>query len=91
MSIIKSKGYEIKDESFNPEAGKYIAFRPLGKERWIRGRGGNGKSLGSEFTKERIKERVEEKEKIRTQNLLKNPSPKGLIDNTKFDNIGLQR
>lgn len=91
LSIIKSKGYEIKDESFNPEAGKYIAFRPFGKERWIRGRGGNGKSLGSEFTKERIKERVEEKEKIRTQNLLKNPSAKGLIDNTKFDSIGLQR
>jgi len=34
----------------------YISFRPLGKDRFIRG---SVKSLGKEYTKERIRERIE--------------------------------
>ncbi|MBQ6023984.1 MAG: hypothetical protein IJL20_00055, partial [Lachnospiraceae bacterium] len=39
-------------------SAKYIAFRPLGKERFIRGR---AQSLGEDYTKERIRERIDER------------------------------
>ena len=35
---------------------KFISFRPLGKDRFVRG---SIKSLGKEYTKERIKERID--------------------------------
>ena len=54
--LMRKKGYEIKDEDFGADSHKYIAFRAPGQERWTRGR---EKSLGAEFTKERIKERIE--------------------------------
>lgn len=54
--LMREKGYEIKDEGFGSSDHKYIAFRAHGQERWTRGR---EKSLGAEFTKERIKERIE--------------------------------
>ena len=38
------------------DALKFISFRPLGKDRFVRG---NIKSLGKEYTKKRIKERIE--------------------------------
>ncbi len=53
--MMKAKGYEIKGESFGEDAPKYISFRPLGKDRFVRG---SVKSLGREYTKERIKERI---------------------------------
>jgi len=55
---MKVKGYEIKGESFEEGAAKYISFRPLNKERFVRG---STKSLGKEYTKERIRERIEMK------------------------------
>ena len=58
LDLMKSKGYEIKDAEISPEAHKYIGFRAPGQERWVRGR---PKSLGDDFTKERIRERIEEK------------------------------
>ena len=58
LDLMKSKGYEIKDAEISPEAHKYIGFRAPGQERWVRGR---PKSLGEDFTKERIRERIEEK------------------------------
>ena len=48
---MRAKGYEIKGESFEESAAKYISFRPLDKERFVRG---SMKSLGKEYTKERI-------------------------------------
>ena len=39
----KIKGYEIKGETFGEDAAKYISFRPLDKERFVRG---STRSLG---------------------------------------------
>ena len=55
---------KLKGESFEESAAKYISFRPLDKERFVRG---STKSLGKEYTKERIRERIEMK---RERNLL---------------------
>lgn len=56
LLLLRAKGYEIKGEEFGENAPKYISFCPLGKERFIRG---SVKSLGEEYTKERIRERIE--------------------------------
>ena len=68
IRLMKEKNYEINGESFGEGAAKYIAFRPLGKDRFVRGR---ASSLGSEYTKERIRERIEEnsgtKEEVRPE------------------------
>ena len=56
LLLLRAKGYEIKGEEFGENAPKYISFRPLGKERFVRG---SVKSLGKEYTKERIRERIE--------------------------------
>ena len=92
LDLMKSKGYEIKDAEISPEAHKYIGFRAPGQERWVRGR---AKSLGEDFTKERIRERIEEKARIRAERMKRltkrNPS---MIDTTqdKFaESPGLMR
>ena len=56
LLLMRAKGYEIKGESFEEGAAKYISFRPLDKERFVRG---STKSLGKEYTKERIRERID--------------------------------
>ena len=56
LLLMRAKGYEIKGEAFGEDAPKFISFRPLGKDRFVRG---SVKSLGREYTKERIKERIE--------------------------------
>lgn len=58
LLLMRAKGYEIKGETFEEGAAKYISFRPLDKERFVRG---STRSLGKEYTKERIKERIERK------------------------------
>lgn len=92
LDLMKSKGYEIKDAEISPEAHKYIGFRAPGQERWVRGR---PKSLGEDFSKERIRERIEEKARIRAERMKRltkrNPS---MIDTTqdKFaESPGLMR
>ena len=92
LDLMNSKGYEIKDAEINPEAHKYIGFRAPGQERWVRGR---PKSLGDDFTKERIRERIEEKARIRAERMKRltkrNPS---MIDTSqdKFaESPGLMR
>ena len=92
IDLMKSKGYEIKDAEISPEAHKYIGFRAPGQERWVRGR---PKSLGDDFTKERIRERIEEKARIRAERMKRltrrNPS---MIDTSqdKFsESPGLMR
>ena len=95
IELIRAKGYEVKGEDFGEKAHKFISFRPLDKERFVRG---SAKSLGSEYTKERIKERIEEKALVkdkkrvpfptRKKPIVKDYSRKNLIDTTedKFAN-----
>jgi len=89
---MKAKGYEINGEGFGPDAPKYISFRPAGKDRFVRGR---ANSLGKDYTKERIRERIEEHSKLRTEKMQNSsPSRSGFIDTSdeKFaDNPGLNR
>ena len=68
LELMKAKGYEIKDAEISPDAHKYIGFRAPGQERWIRSR---EKSMGADFTKERIGERIEEKACIRAERMRK--------------------
>ncbi len=90
IDLIRAKGYEIKGEDFGEKAHKFISFRPLDRERFIRG---SAKSLGSEYTKERIKEHIEEKAlvkdkkrvpfPVRKKPIVKDYSRKNLIDTTE--------
>ena len=43
LLLMWAKGYEIKGETFGEDAVKYISFRPLDKERFVRG---STRSLG---------------------------------------------
>ena len=87
--LIRAKGYEVKGETFGENAYKFISFRPLDRERFVRG---STKSLGTEYTKERIRERIAEKElakdkkrapfPIRKKPLVRDYSKRNLIDTT---------
>ncbi len=90
IELIRAKGYEIKGADFGEKTHKFISFRPLDRERFVRG---SAKSLGTEYTKERIRERIEEKalakEKkripfpARKKPVVKDYSRKNLIDTTE--------
>ena len=90
LDLIRAKGYEIKGETFDAKSLKYISFRPLDCAHFIRGR---ANSLGSEYTKERIKERIEAKALIqpkkripfptRKKQLVKDFSSQKLIDTSE--------
>ena len=56
IESMRELGYEIKGEMLDGSNGKYIQFEPQGKDRFVRG---YEKSLGAEYTRERIKERIE--------------------------------
>ena len=91
LLLMRAKGYEIKGETFEEGAAKYISFRPLDKERFVRG---SAKSLGKEYTKERIRERIERKRERKAIIPKKDYSARRLIDTSdeKFQNSpGLQR
>ena len=95
IELIRAKGYEVKGENFGEKAHKFISFRPLDRERFVRG---SAKSLGAEYTKEQIKERIEKKALVkdkkrvpfpaRKKPIVKDYSRKNLIDTTedKFAN-----
>lgn len=72
-------------ETLNDENAKYISFRPLNRERFVRG---SAKSLGKEYTKERIKERIESKTERKAVIPKKDYSTRRLIDTSdeKFQN-----
>ena len=90
IELIRAKGYEVKGETFGKNAHKFISLRPLDRERFVRG---SARSLGAEYTKERIKERITEKalakEKRRVpfptkkKPIVKDYSRKNLIDTTE--------
>ena len=91
LLLMRAKGYEIKGESFEEGAAKYISFRPLDKERFVRG---STKSLGKEYTKERIRERIEMKRERKSVIPKKDYSSRRLIDTSdeKFQGSpGLQQ
>ena len=90
LELIRAKGYEVKGETFGADAHKYISFRPLDREHFIRG---SVKSLGADYTKERIRERIENKtleqpeERIpfpaRRKPIIRDYSSKRLIDTSE--------
>ncbi|MDY5775529.1 MAG: relaxase/mobilization nuclease domain-containing protein [Lachnospiraceae bacterium] len=91
LLLMKSKGHEIKGDSLEDGAAKFISFRPLHRDRFVRG---SAKSLGKEYTKERIKERIELNRKRKTSIPKKDYASRKLIDTSdeKFQNSpGLQR
>ena len=91
LLLMRAKGYEIKGETFGEDAAKYISFRPLDKERFVRG---SARSLGKEYTKERIRERIEKKRERKAVIPKKDYSARRLIDTSdeKFKSSpGLQR
>ena len=91
LLLLRAKGYEIKGEEFGDNAPKYISFRPIGKDRFIRG---SVKSLGMEYTKERIKERIELKRERKATIPKRDYASRRLVDTSdeKFQNSpGLKR
>ena len=90
IALIHAKGYEIKGETFGENSLKYISFRPLDREHFVRG---SSKSLGIQYSKEKIKERIEakvlEEQKRHTtitprkRTLLKDDSSRKLIDTSE--------
>ena len=79
ISLMKAKGYEVKDYEFGEGSHKYISFRAAGQERFIRGR---EKSLGADYTKERIRERIENPAEHRLEQFRKSNAFEGQIIDT---------
>ena len=61
LQRMRDKGYEINGETFGEGSAKYISFRPYGKDRFVRGR---AQTLGADYTKEKIRERIEERSSL---------------------------
>jgi len=90
IELIRAKGYEVKGEGFGEKAHKFISFRPLDRERFVRG---SAKSLGADYTKEQIKKRIEEKAlnkdkkhipfPARKKPIVKDYSKRNIIDTTE--------
>ena len=71
LQKMRDKGYEINGETFGEGSAKYISFRPYGKDRFVRGR---AQSLGADYTKEKIRERIEERSGLGTEKMVQNIS-----------------
>ena len=91
LSIIREKGYKIENTDFN-NSDKDITFYLPNKDYFIRG---NIRALGKNFTRERIKERIEQKSKERANQMLHSSKTNKLIDTSSDEkysqNIGLQK
>ena len=85
LLLMRAKGYEIKGETFGKDARKYISFRPLGQNNFVRG---SVRSLGKEYTKERIKERIEQKQERKVVIPKRDYAFRKLVDTSgeKFEN-----
>ena len=100
---MRAKGYHIKGEKLDGSDGKYISYLCPGQDpttgRWIRGKKTSGnRGLGEDFSRERIKERIDYRAKQRAERIALlggNKLPKtNLIDTSaeKFqENKGLKR
>ena len=72
LELMEARGYEIKGADFGENALKYISFRPLERERFIRGA---ARSLGANYTKERLQERIAKRSKKKVPFPRKSLSP----------------
>ncbi|MCX4340782.1 MAG: relaxase/mobilization nuclease domain-containing protein [Lachnospiraceae bacterium] len=91
LHLLRAKGYVVKGENLDGKSPKYISFLPPGRERFVRG---SIKSLGAEYTKERIAERISERVQKRGKALTVGYTGKRLIDTSqeKFqESAGLKR
>ena len=79
IELIKAKGYEVKGEEFGEGSAKYIAFRPLEAKHFVRG---SDRSFGPGYTKENIKDRIDENIKSH-QNKIPFPKKGNVISETK--------
>lgn len=77
---MKGLGYEIKGENLDGSNGKYIQFKPKGKDRFVRG---YEKSLGTEYTRERIVERINEHAERRREMYRKLTNRPKMIDTSQ--------
>ncbi len=91
ISEMEAKGYEIQNAGL-VNSGKYIKFRSKGQKYFIRG---HSKTLGRDYTKERIKERIENKARERTGKILHGKSIRRLINTSGIqkyeENPGLKK
>ena len=94
LELLKAKGYEIKGADPAKESLRYISFRPLSSQRFIRGK---ANTLGENYTRERIQERIENRTlscsmsspvSVKKKILIKDTSVRKLIDTSseKFQN-----
>ena len=82
--FMKAKGYDLKNAALSADNGKYISFRPIGKDRFVRG---SIRSLGKNYTKETIAERIQ-KQQISKNLPTDNPSYlQHLIDTSTLKKI----
>ena len=88
---MEAKGYEIQNAGL-VNSGKYIKFRAKGQKYFIRG---CSKTLSRDYTKERIKERIENKARERAGKMLHGKSIRHLINTSasqKYEeNPGLKK
>ncbi len=96
LILIRDRGYVVKGEESGETSLKYISFKAPGQQRFIRG---NMRSLGRDYSREEIRNRIENREKyaasaekkshLHQQDILKRTSAeRALIDTTgeKFQN-----
>ncbi len=91
LLLMRAKGYEIKGETFEEGAAKYISFRPLDKERFVRG---SARSLGKEYKKNVSRNASKRKRERKAVIPKRDYSARRLIDTSdeKFQNSpGLQQ
>lgn len=67
LVLIREKGYSVSGEKIGDAHAKYIKFLAPGQERFVRG---SSRNFGAGYTKEEIKDRIENPEKW--QNIVQN-------------------
>lgn len=69
LQLIRAKGYTVSGEKLDDPHAKYIKFKAPGQERFVRG---STRNFGAGYTKEDIKDRIENpdkwQEKLSTEN-----------------------
>ena len=73
ISQMLAKGYQIKGAALDGSEGKYISYLCPGQGengRWIRGKKTSGyRGLGDDFSRERIKERIDQRARQRAERI----------------------
>lgn len=76
IRLLKEQGYQIKGDDLHAESPKYISFLPPGKDRWVRGRAA---TLGADYTRKRINERIHEKDHKLTDKWTSEKNPELIV------------